>query len=188
MLRVWKRCWRMRRAVAAAWCGWRLLWRRVSGKKGGSWRWQGCAWLGATSWRRRSASPGKVSSCVQSCWQARVVARAVRRSRSGGAACGRRGRGAVGAAMVGLWVLWGGAGQEPGEARCWCRCWLWLGCCRVRGFVSRQLSLHRFLIAGSFRPWFAVWSGGCGGLGAVVCWSVRGWGLWCQWCAGGGWQ
>ena len=63
--------------------------------------------------------------------------------------------------------------------------WLCLGCCRACGFVRQQLSFHRFLIAGSFRPCFPVWAGGCGGLGAVFCWAVRGWGLWWQWCATG---
>ena len=67
-----------------------------------------------------------------------------------------------------------------------------LGVLRSGGlYVVRRVCLPRFLIAASFRLWFSVLAGGCGGLGEVRWWGGRAWGGRWRWFAGvvlgGGW-
>lgn len=81
--------------------------------------------------------------------------------------CGRRHGGCV-----------GGAGQEAVERSVVVvrvgavlgAVWWW------RLYVVGGLWVPGFLVVSSFRVWFSVWCGGCGGVGEVRWWGVRAWG------------
>lgn len=94
----------------------------------------------------------------------------------------QEGRGAV--PQAGVW----GCGRRHGWGCGWCWAGAWSGWVVVRVgavlgvlpggrlYVVPRLSLPRFLTAASFRLWFSVLAGGCGGLGEVRWWGGRAWG------------